>query len=142
MWPVFVDEVLQSVQKTASWQTRRKRSRSGEAGLVDDLQPLAQGKQQTGILAEIATLGGATNLVNASAWLGNVTWNLLAGTNQIRNLHATDPLSIQLPTTTGLSASAAMRTPRSRPTTHRRGPDKLLHKSRSHRHHRGSHQRV
>ena len=47
-----------------------------------------------GILAEIATLGGATNLVNA--WVGNVTWDLLAGTNQIRNLHATGPLSIQL----------------------------------------------
>ena len=28
--------------------------------------------------------------------LGNVTWDLLAGTNQIRNLHATGPLSIQL----------------------------------------------
>ena len=50
-----------------------------------------------GILAEIATLGGATNLVNAPAWLGNVTWDLLAGTNQIRNIHATGPLSIALP---------------------------------------------
>ena len=49
-----------------------------------------------GILAEISTLGGATNLVNAPAWLGNVTWDLLAGTNQIRNLHAAAPLSIQL----------------------------------------------
>ena len=49
-----------------------------------------------GILAEISTLGGATNLVNAPAWLGNVTWDLLAGTNQIRNLHAAGPLSIQL----------------------------------------------
>ena len=35
-------------------------------------------------------------MVNAPAWLGNVTWDLLAGTNQIRNLHATGPLSIQL----------------------------------------------
>ena len=49
-----------------------------------------------GILAEISTLGGATNLVNAPAWVGNVTWDLLAGTNQIRNLHATGPLSIAL----------------------------------------------
>ena len=49
-----------------------------------------------GLLAEIATLGGATNLVNAPAWPGNVTWDLLAGTNQIRNLHAVAPLSIQL----------------------------------------------
>ena len=38
----------------------------------------------------------AGELVNAPAWLGNVTWDLLAGTNQIRNLHATGPLSIQL----------------------------------------------
>ena len=40
--------------------------------------------------------GGATNLVNAPAWPGNITWDLLAGTNQIRNLHATGPLSIAL----------------------------------------------
>ena len=49
-----------------------------------------------GLLAEIATLRGATNLVNAPAWPGNVIWDLLAGTNQIRNLHAVAPLSIQL----------------------------------------------
>ena len=49
-----------------------------------------------GILAEISTLGGATNLVNGPAWLGNVTWDLLAGTNTVRNLHATGPLSIGL----------------------------------------------
>ena len=30
-----------------------------------------------GILAEIATLGGATNLVNAPAWVGEITWDLL-----------------------------------------------------------------
>ena len=30
-----------------------------------------------GILAEIATLGGATNLVNAPAWQGEITWDLL-----------------------------------------------------------------
>ena len=48
------------------------------------------------ILAEIATLGGATNLVNAPAWLGEVTWDLLVGTNQVRNLHAVAPLSIAL----------------------------------------------
>ena len=49
-----------------------------------------------GILAEIATLGGATNLVNAPAWPANVTWDLLAGTNTVRNLHATEFLSIAL----------------------------------------------
>ena len=49
-----------------------------------------------GILAQLATLGGATNLVNAPAWPGEITWDLLAGTNQIRNLHATGPLSIAL----------------------------------------------
>ena len=48
------------------------------------------------ILPEIATLGGATNLVNAPAWPGNVTFDLLAGTSQIRNLHAAGPLSIAL----------------------------------------------
>ena len=48
-----------------------------------------------GILAEIATLGGATNLVNAPAWVGEITWDLV-GTNQIRNLHAVAPLSIAL----------------------------------------------
>ena len=48
------------------------------------------------ILAEIATLGGATNLVNAPAWQGEITWDLLVGTNQVRNLHAVAPLSIAL----------------------------------------------
>ena len=48
------------------------------------------------VTLQSATLGGATNLVNAPAWLGNVTWDLLAGTNTVRNLHATGPLSIQL----------------------------------------------
>ena len=65
------------------------------AGDLSNLQLTLQSAID-GILAEIATLGGATNLVNARAWLGNVTWDLLAGTNQIRNLHATGPLSIQL----------------------------------------------
>ena len=65
------------------------------AGDLNTLQVTLQSAID-GILAEIATLGGATNLVNAPAWVGNVTWDLLAGTNQIRNLHATGPLSIQL----------------------------------------------
>ena len=65
------------------------------AGDLSNLQLTLQSAID-GILAEIATLGGATNLVNAPAWVGNVTWDLLAGTNQIRNLHATRPLSIAL----------------------------------------------
>ena len=65
------------------------------AGDLSNLQVSLQSAID-GILAEIATLQGATNLVNAPAWVGNVTWDLLAGTNQIRNLHATGPLSIQL----------------------------------------------
>ena len=65
------------------------------AGDLSNLQVTLQSAID-GILAEIATLGGATNLVNAPAWVGNVTWDLLAGTNQIRNLHATGPLSIAL----------------------------------------------
>ena len=59
------------------------------AGDLSNLQVTLQSAID-GILAEIATLGGATNLVNAP------TWDLLAGTNQIRNLHAASPLSIQL----------------------------------------------
>ena len=71
---------------------------AGPFATAGDLSNLQVNLQSAidGILAEIATLGGATNLVNAPAWLGNVTWDLLAGTNQIRNLHATGPLSIQL----------------------------------------------
>ena len=61
------------------------------AGDLSNLQVTLQSAID-GILAEIATLGGATNLVNAPAWVGYVTWDLLAGTNQIRNLHATRPL--------------------------------------------------
>ena len=71
---------------------------AGPFATAGDLSNLQLSLQSAidGILAEIATLGGATNLVNAPAWVGNVTWDLLAGTNQIRNLHATGPLSIQL----------------------------------------------
>ena len=71
---------------------------AGPFATAEDLSNLQVTLQSAihGILAEIATLGGATNLVNAPAWLGNVTWDLLAGTNQIRNLHATGPLSIAL----------------------------------------------
>ena len=35
-------------------------------------------------------------MVNAPAWPGEITWDLLAGTNTVRNLHAAGPLSIQL----------------------------------------------
>ena len=49
-----------------------------------------------GLLAEIATLGGATNLVNAPAWQGEITWDLLVGTNQIRNFHAVAPMGLGL----------------------------------------------
>ena len=57
---------------------------------------LAPPPRSKGVLAELATLGGATNLVNAPAWPSEITFDLLAGTNQIRNLHAVAPLSIQL----------------------------------------------
>ena len=49
-----------------------------------------------GLLAEVATLGGATNLVNAPAWPGNITWDLLVGTNQVRNFHAVAPMGLGL----------------------------------------------
>ena len=50
------------------------------------------------ILAQLAALttGGGTNLINAQAWLGETTWDWLVGTNTIRNLHATAPLSVSL----------------------------------------------
>ena len=59
---------------------------AGPFATAGDLSNLLQVTLQSaidGILAEIATLGGATNLVN--------TWDLLAGTNTVRNLHATAP---------------------------------------------------
>ena len=48
------------------------------------------------ILAQLAALtaGGGTNLINAQAWPGEITWDWLVGTNQIRNLHVTAPLSV------------------------------------------------
>ena len=64
---------------------------AGPFATAGDLSNLLQVTLQSaidGILAEIPTLGGATNLDN--------TWDLLAGTNTVRNLHATGPLSIQL----------------------------------------------
>ena len=50
------------------------------------------------ILAQLAALttGGGTNLINAQAWPGEITWDWLVGTNQIRNLHATAPLSVSV----------------------------------------------
>ena len=77
------------------------------AGDLNNLQVTLQSAID-GILAEIATLGGATNLVNAPAWVGNVTWDLLAGTNQIRNLHATGPLSMYTTQQTDDAIAAAL----------------------------------
>ena len=50
------------------------------------------------ILAQLATLttGGGSNLANAQAWPGEITWDLLLGTNTLRNLHFTAPLSVSL----------------------------------------------
>ena len=50
------------------------------------------------ILAQLAALttGGGTNLINAQAWPGEITWDWLVGTNQIRNLHVTAPLSVSV----------------------------------------------
>ena len=42
------------------------------------------------------TTGGGTNLSNAQAWPGQTTWDLLAGTNTIRNWHFSAPLSVSL----------------------------------------------
>ena len=50
------------------------------------------------ILAQLAILnaGGGSNLTNAQAWLGEITWDLLLGTNTLRNLHFNEPLSVSL----------------------------------------------
>ena len=50
------------------------------------------------ILAQLAALstGGASNLINAQAWPGEITWNLLLGSSTLRNLHASAPLSLSL----------------------------------------------
>ena len=42
------------------------------------------------------TTGGGTNLSNAQAWPGEITWDLLLGTNTIRNFHFNAPLSVTL----------------------------------------------
>ena len=50
------------------------------------------------ILAQLAILSssGGNNLINAQAWPGEITWDLLVGTNSLRNLHVTAPLSASL----------------------------------------------
>ena len=50
------------------------------------------------ILAQLAALttGGGSNLINAQAWPGEITWDLLLGTNTLRNLHFNAPLSVSL----------------------------------------------
>ena len=50
------------------------------------------------ILAQLAALttGGGTNFINAQAWPGEITWDWLVGTNQIRNLHVSAPLSVSV----------------------------------------------
>ncbi|CAE7447892.1 unnamed protein product, partial [Symbiodinium pilosum] len=37
-----------------------------------------------------------SNLINAQAWSGEITWDLLLGTNTLRNLHFNVPLSVSL----------------------------------------------
>ena len=47
------------------------------------------------VLAALTT-GGGSNLINAQAWSGEITWDLLLGTNTVRNLHFNAPLSMSL----------------------------------------------
>ena len=46
-------------------------------------------------MAALAT-GGGSSLINAQAWSGEITWDLLLGTNTLRNLHFNAPLSVSL----------------------------------------------
>ena len=50
------------------------------------------------VLAQLAALttGGGSNLINAQAWSGEIAWDLLLGTNTLRNLHFNAPLSVSL----------------------------------------------
>ena len=50
------------------------------------------------ILAQLAILnsGGGSNLANAQAWSGEITCDLVLGTNTLRNLHFNAPLSVSL----------------------------------------------
>ena len=49
------------------------------------------------ILAQLAALTtGGGNLTNAQAWSGEITWDLLLGTNTLRNLQFNAPLSASL----------------------------------------------
>ena len=113
------------------------------AGDLSNLQVTLQSAID-GILAEIATLGGATNLVNAPTWIGNVTWDLLAGTNQIRNLHATGFSEHRPgPGQRRLDPELRLRCvhdPGGR-RRHRCGPDELFHEGRSHCDRGGGHRR-
>ena len=72
--------------------------RVGTALLLQNAGPFATAGDLSNLQVTLQSAidGIPTNLVNAPAWVGNVTWDLLASTNQICNLHATGPLSIQL----------------------------------------------
>ena len=54
------------------------------------------------ILAELAALqlSGSGGVVNAPAWAGFTTWELVRGSNAVRNLHFVAPLSAALATAT------------------------------------------
>ena len=53
------------------------------------------------ILAELAALQlSGSGVVNAPAWAGFTTWELLRGSSVVRNLHFVAPLSAALPTAT------------------------------------------
>ena len=63
------------------------------------MPPPFTGKLQSAIdavLAQLAALttGGGSNLINAQAWSGEISWDLLLGTNTLRNLHF-NALSLQ-----------------------------------------------
>ena len=49
------------------------------------------------ILAQLAALttGGGLNLINAQAWPGEITWDLLLGTNTLCNLRGSLSISLQ-----------------------------------------------
>eukprot|EP00439_Symbiodinium_sp_Y106_P042911 s5236_g5.t1 len=73
-------QALQDSRLDAAYAAILALQNAGPYATSGDLTALQVSLQSAidGLLAEIATLGGATNLVNAPAWQGEITWDLLA----------------------------------------------------------------
>ncbi|CAE7944657.1 unnamed protein product, partial [Symbiodinium necroappetens] len=68
--------------------------------LLQNAGPYATGAELTALQLSLQSaidgLLAETNLVNAPAWQGEISWDVLVGTNQIRNFHAVAPMGLGL----------------------------------------------